>query len=264
MKIQRLYLYLSGKIPLYACAVIICTILYAFCGRTAGISSAETAPAAPETTAQITRVQSDQAVQPTQPTQAPEVPEQPVTFENSVFMGNSSIASLYVYGLASDADFLYRVGLTISSVFTKPTVTGTVPVLDELNGRQYDRVFLMFGQNELGWVYTDIFIDRYAAVIDAVKERQPGARVYVMSIPPVSEEVSLKNTNGINQQRIDEYNARLAELARLKGADYLDASPMLADESGFLPEDASPDGIHLNKTYSEIWMQAIKDQLKGL
>jgi lysophospholipase L1-like esterase len=134
--------------------------------------------------------------------------------------------------------------------------------MDELNHRQYDQIFLMFGQNELGWEYTDIFIDRYAAVIDAVMERQPGARIYVLSIPPVSEKVSLKNANGINQQRIEEYNARLAELARLKNADYVNVSPMLADESGFLPEDASTDGIHLNKTYSKIWLQAIKDQLK--
>ncbi|MDR1204206.1 MAG: GDSL-type esterase/lipase family protein [Peptococcaceae bacterium] len=260
MKIHRFYSYFSGKTSLYACAVVIWAVIYILCGQTVRISGAEAAPPAPDTAAQAALIQPGRPVPPVQP---PVIPAKPASFEKSVFLGNSSIASLYVYGLVSDADFLYRVGLTVNSVFTKPTVTGTVPVMDELDGRQYGQIFLMFGQNELGWVYTDIFIDRYAAVIDAVKERQPGARIYVMSIPPVSEKVSLKNANGVNQPKIDEYNARLAELARLKNAGYLNASPALADKSGFLPEDASTDGVHLNKTYSEIWVQAIKDQLKG-
>jgi hypothetical protein len=195
--------------------------------------------------------------------QAPDDSEKPFGFENTVFLGNSCIESLYTYGLALDADFFYRVGLTVRSVFTKPTVTGDIPVMDELNSREYGAIFLMFGQNELGWEYTDIFIDDYAVAVDAVKERQPGALVYIMSIPPVSENVSRKNTNGVNKQRIDEYNARLAQLAGSKNVRFLDTSPALTDANGFLPETASSDGIHLNKTYSEIWMRAIEEQMRG-
>jgi lysophospholipase L1-like esterase len=257
MNFQRFCPRFSGGISFFARAAVVWTVLYILFSLSATVPGTEAASPAPG--------DSDTAVRadPPPPTQAPEIPEKPVSFEKSVFLGNSSIESLYVYGLALDADFFYRVGLTVSSVFTKPTVSGTVPVVDEVNGRRYDEVFLMFGQNELGWEYTDIFIDRYAGVIDAVRERQPDARIYIMSIPPVSERVSAKNVNGVNQEKVVEYNARLAELARVKGADYLNVAPMLMDERGFLPEDASSDGIHLNKAYSEIWMRAILAQVEA-
>ena len=177
---------------------------------------------------------------------------------NAVFIGNSSLDGLDIYGFIKEADFFYRIGLTVRTVFTQSTPYGTVPIMDELNGRLYDKVFLMFGQNELGWDYTDIFIEEYGKVVDAVKQRMPGAVIYILSLPPVSAAASAKNANGVNEKRIEEYNLRLSELAKAKDITWLDASDALEDERGYLPSDASSDGIHLNKTYSGKWAEAIR------
>lgn len=67
------------------------------------------------------------------------------------------------------------VGLTVRTVFTESVAGSTIPVIDELKAKQYKTVILVFGENELGWVYPEIFKEEYAKVIDAVRERQPSA-----------------------------------------------------------------------------------------
>ena len=96
---------------------------------------------------------------------------------------------LYTYGGAGNADFYYRVGLTVRTVFTKPTAKGSVPVIDELKGKSYGKVLLMFGENELGWSAGSAFVTDYGKVIDAVRQRQPDATIYVQSIFPVTKAV---------------------------------------------------------------------------
>ena len=47
-------------------------------------------------------------------------------------------------------------------------------------------------------------------------------------------------------------------MAKRKGIKYIDLCPILADKSGNLPEEASTDGIHLNKKYCQKWFKCLK------
>lgn len=182
-------------------------------------------------------------------------------FDNTVFVGNSVIDDLDTYNILPNADFFARTGLTVTSVMTKSTVKGSVPVIDELNGKSYDKVFLMFGLNELGWEYPSIFQEDYGKVIDEVRARQPDAEIYVQSLLPVSAEASQKNQNNVNNDRIREYNQLLQELAQEKGVIYLDVASALQDSEGNLPAEASADGIHPNMAYCQRWVDYIRDSL---
>lgn len=182
-------------------------------------------------------------------------------FENTAFIGNSCIGDIYTYGMASGADFFFRVGLSVKTVLTQSMTTGKAPIIDELNNRKYEKVFVMLGENELGWVYPDYFVSDYGKVIEEIRRRQPDAAIYILSILPVSESTSAINRNCINNNRVQEYNALLANLASQTGAVYIDVGASIKDEKGYLPEDASSDGVHPNKKYCEKWVNSLKEQI---
>ncbi len=225
---------------------------------------------------------------------------------HAALLGNSYIDGFVTYDVLPDTDCFYRIGLTVRSVFTKPMLNREIPVIDELaNGKNYDKVFLIFGENELGWtntqafydgygevidavrerqpdatVYiqsifydkvflifgenelgwtnTQAFYDGYGEVIDAVRERQPDATVYIQSILPVSAEVSEKNIDCTNNERILEFNDMLKKLSEEKNAIYLDVASVMMDESGNLPEEAATDGIHPGIEYYKKWADYLK------
>ena len=52
-------------------------------------------------------------------------------FDNTAFVGNSVIDDLDTYNILPNSDFFARTGLTVTSVMTKSTVKGSVPVIDE-------------------------------------------------------------------------------------------------------------------------------------
>ena len=180
--------------------------------------------------------------------------------EGMAFVGNSGISDLYVSGFLPDADYYYKVGLNVRSASDTAMDNGTVPVIDELSDHDYSEIFLLFGQNELGWPAPEVFFEEYAGLIQKAHEYCPNATVYIMSILPMSEEASDRNDNGENQQRADQYNEQLVELAKENDAYFLDFTTDLKGSDGYLPADAAADGVHLNQTYLGRWADMIKDR----
>lgn len=181
------------------------------------------------------------------------------SFDNIAFMGNSRFISLKDYGLVPN---VYPVvGLDVRTVFTKHVSGSDVAVINELDGRSYDAVVLLFGENETGWPNRDYFIKKYAEVIDAVKTKQPDAKIYLHSIIPVSSEASAKNECGCNNKTISEMNAGIKQLAEDNNVDYIDVPQCLLDAQGNLIDGAASDGIHLNKKYSSVWMSYLEKTL---
>lgn len=199
------------------------------------------------------------------PTEEPtESPQNDATlFENSVFIGNSCVDSLFLSGAIDGATYLYRTGMTVSDPFEKSTDTGSIPVMDELEGKNYNRVFLVFGENELGWVNTDLFVQRYKEVIDGVRERLPDAKIYVTGITPVTEDADQRNKFMVNNSRICEFNELLKQIAEDKVATYIDLYTAMVNENGVLPDGLSSDGVHPNAKACEIWAETMTAQLKG-
>ncbi|MGN1008734.1 MAG: GDSL-type esterase/lipase family protein [Butyricicoccus sp.] len=179
---------------------------------------------------------------------------------NAAILGNSYVDGFVTYNVLPDTDCFYRIGLTVRTVFTKTMLGSEIPVIDELaNGKTYDRIFLMFGENELGWPNTQAFYDGYGEVIDAVRERQPEAVIFIQSILPVSAEVSAENIDCTNNEQIVKFNGMLQNLAEEKDAVYLDVASVMADENGCLPDDAATDGIHPGIEYYKKWAEYLKE-----
>ena len=180
-------------------------------------------------------------------------------FENSAFVGNSMLEDLDMFGIIDNADFYAKTGLTVTTVFEEKTVDGTAPIMDEVVAGNYEKVFLMFGLNELGWSYSDVFVEDYGKIIDTLREANPDVEIYVQSLFPVSKERSDKNLYGVTNERIVDYNNMLKELCDEKGVEYVDVYSAMVTEDGVLEDGASPDGVHPNMQYCETWVQYLRD-----
>lgn len=202
---------------------------------------------------------------------ASEVEDQPVKAESqsslvqadlsrAAILGNSYVDGFVTYDVLPETDCFYRIGLTVRTVFTKTMLNHEIPVIDELlNGKTYDRIFLIFGENELGWPNTQAFYDGYGEVVDAVRERQPEAVVFIQSILPVSAEVSAQNIDCTNNEQIVKFNNMLKDLAQEKNAVYLDVASVMSDQNGNLPREAAVDGIHPGIEYYKKWAEYLKE-----
>lgn len=188
------------------------------------------------------------------------VPVDSTWFDDAVFIGDSRTEGLLLNtGLNNAAEYTHK-GLMVDTVFTKPVIhmnDTKVTVMDALKTTQFNKVYIMLGINETGWPYSDVFINKYGKVIDAVKEINPEAQIYVQQILPVSQKVSSTHSY-IKNDKIAEYNVLLQEMAKEKQVYFVAAAEAVAGEDGMLPEDAAVDGIHLKKEYCVKWLEYLE------
>ena len=182
--------------------------------------------------------------------------------DSSVFIGDSRTVGLQNNCDKPKATFLCSVGMHIDTVMTDQNITlsngnaGTV--IDALGERQYGRVYINLGTNELGWPYIDTFKDYYTQLITKIQEIQPDAVIYAESILPVTASRSLQG-DAINNTNVATFNQAISEVAQQTGINYLDCTSAVAGADGTLPEEASSDGIHLMSEYCDKWLNYIID-----
>lgn len=191
--------------------------------------------------------------------QTSDIPKTDINFDSSyAFLGNSIIGDLEAYKVVDDADVYSYVGLNVSSVFDQKLDGHKKSILDEMLSKNYKTIFIMLGTNELGWSYSDIFVDDYSELIDTIKEALPDCKINLISITPITKSQEDLKEDGLNKKRIDEYNQKIKALAAEKKIGYLDVNKYLVDENGYLPENDSPDGCHLQPNISLKFVDAVK------
>ncbi len=181
-------------------------------------------------------------------------------FTDAVFVGDSRTEGLKMYSGLPVGNFFSGVGLSVDKVFTEPLVSlngNLLTVADALRQAEYDKVYIMLGLNELGWVYESVFADDYGRIIDVIRESHPDAVIYVQSIIPVSRWKDGSNDIYTNANVVRLQKA-LCRMCEEKGVNYVNVAECMQDESGFLPGDATPDGVHLTAEYCQIWMDYLR------
>ena len=138
------------------------------------------------------------------------------------------------------------------------TVDGKkISVVEALQKNSFDRIYIMFGINELGWP-VDSFVRSYGNFVQKVKELQPNAKIYVENIFPVTANKS-NQSDIYNNTNIRTFNEKIKAMAQEKGAIYVDLYSMLSDENGNLPKEYSPDGVHLEREYCDKWVRSLME-----
>lgn len=183
-------------------------------------------------------------------------------FADAAFIGDSRTVGLQMNTDKPKASFYASIGLNISTALTDSAITldngnnGTV--MDAMKEKQFGRIYIMFGINELGWPYPDVFEEKYEKLINQIKKVQPNAKIYVQSILPVSYLAA--NTNAVfTNENINDFNKYVKQAAENTDSIYLDVGSHFKDENGSLPVEASTDGIHLIREYCLEWMDYLAD-----
>lgn len=183
-------------------------------------------------------------------------------FADAVFIGDSRTEGLQINTGLTTARFLAAKGLKVDTALKDNVIKlksgskGTV--IDGLKEGTYNRVYLMFGMNELGWPYLDVFTNRYEQLIDEIKKVQPNSTIYIQSIIPVTKEKS-DNDSIYNNENISKFNKAIKDMADENGYIYVDVASAVMNSNSSLPSDASSDGVHLNKEYSQKWLNYLRD-----
>lgn len=175
-------------------------------------------------------------------------------FNKVCFIGDSRTEGLVLYAGIPNINGFYYKGLSVDKLSTDkvisiPGMGSGYTCYEAVMATDFDAYYLMFGVNELGWVYVDKFTEKMSEFIDYIKTVNPDAVIYVQSILPVSLSSSQKS-DVYNQDRVNMYNEELLKMCQERGdVIYLDSAAAVMDEDGYLPEEASTDGIHCDINY---------------
>ena len=191
-------------------------------------------------------------------------------FSDAVFIGDSRTDGLRLYSGIRGADFLAYKSLMIFHVVGNDRVDQkAVPlngvgdkktVLEWLDEKQYAKVYLMFGVNELGYGDDGAFTDAFSRTVDEIRARQPEAVLYIQSLVPIEPEKAHKTNpaSWLNNDNVARYNGLLRQVCADKGVVYVDVAAALVNEDGNLPPEGTTDGIHFTRSWYEKWYACLK------
>ena len=185
-------------------------------------------------------------------------------FDDALFIGDSRVVGLQDYGkMEEHATFYASTGLTIFRLLSAKIVPSEgqykkISVEEALGQRQFGKIYLMVGINELDVGTVERFRETYGETVARIRELQPEAIIYIQSIMKVTEKRSAKG-DYITNQGISDRNDAIKTLADGETIFYLDVNEAVCDESGGMNPDYTTDGVHLKVKYIPLW----KDYLKS-
>ena len=184
-------------------------------------------------------------------------------FQDAAFVGDSRTDGFLIYSGIGCGDNLTSNGLSIFQLAEKKVLKrgeNSYTLLEVLAQKEYGKVYLSLGVNELGIYNDEGFYRAYCSAIDRIRESQPNAVIYIQGLIPLNEDV-IRKTGGQDYLRNDRllvYNELMKQAASEKKVAFLDLNPVFTDETGQLPADASGDGVHLRGTYCKQWLEYLK------
>ena len=164
-------------------------------------------------------------------------------FDDAVFIGDSRTVGMYEYGgLEETSTFYASTGLTVykmfdSAIVSVPGQKKKITVEEALSEKQFAKIYLMIGINEMGTGTVESFMKAYGEAVQHLQELQPDAVIYLQAIMKVTTERS-EQGDYITNEGIEARNAEIAKLADDRKIFFLDVNPLICDEmaSGATPK----------------------------
>ena len=180
-------------------------------------------------------------------------------FDDALFIGDSRTVGLSEYcpPLDERSTFYAKVSLTIYAVMNKQFISrgdSKISVEQALSEKEYGKIYIMLGINEMGTGTTEYFAETYSGVIDRIRELQPNALIFIQGIMHVTEKKS--NTDKyFNNANIDARNEALSQLADNKTVFYMDMNEAVDDGKGNLDSSLTFDDVHLKASSYQLWYE---------
>ena len=247
--------------------VTACVLIYAVCS---GHDNPATVPTNEPTEIPTQEVKPTDTLKPTKPvetkpaeTKAPKPSKDltPVSLNDTLFVGDSRTVGIREYSGLKGADFFCSVGMNVFDVTGESLSVdgvGNVTLSQLLSKKQYSKVYIMLGINEVGYPHSSV-VDKYSKVLDLIKEKQPNASIIIEANLHVSKSRS-DSDKVVNNASINDLNTKLSALADGSKVFYIDANTIFDDASGSLSSDMTSDGTHLYAKYYPTWVEWISTE----
>lgn len=186
-------------------------------------------------------------------------------YGKSVFVGDSIMVGFRNYAMhnkgsfLNSSKFLSAVSYSLRNALREssslhPSYKGAKrPVWESISMMEdVDRVFIMFGMNDISIVGVDKSCENFVDFIGKIKEKKPNIEINVISMTGV---LAGHEGKGLSNKGVDEFNNKMKGLCRNNGWGYCDLAPLLKDENGALASVYCSDKfVHMtNKAYAEAW-----------
>ncbi len=202
----------------------------------------------------------------TPPVTSPPVTDSPITdedrvndpnyFDDALFIGDSRTVGLANYGRITGATYYAKTSKNVKNLFAAGVASETeksgLDLTEFLKKYTFGKIYIMLGINEIGYSY-DWIVKYYKADIEKIRELQPGAVIIIQSNMHVTKAKSDANPKTFNNNRINELNRRLAQLADNETVFYVDICPAFDDSTGAMNPAYTGDGVHLKGKYYALW-----------
>lgn len=182
-------------------------------------------------------------------------------FSDACFIGHSLVMGTKDYSGINNSDYYAINGASTTTILNTTKFPLSTTHTDEsgalvkdtgtlgqaLSQKNYGKVYIMLGVNEIGTgsYHQRNFYNNMSTLISLVRKSQPTAKIYLISLTPVSQKLSESNKS-VNRDNIIAFNGVLKQLCKDKQIYYLNAFDLFADGNGFLPDSLSlNDGLHI-------------------
>ena len=199
------------------------------------------------------------------PKRLPYVPEDPPVeyFEDAALMGDSITYVLMQneekLNILGKPLFIVRGGTSLLGIenrsynFSYQGQAMNVEDIVALCGKT--KLFIMLGQNDLGYRSIEETLASYGVILDRILEKSPGVEIYIQSVVHEWAETDGSNTRNL---KIDEFTPQLIAFAEENGYHYVDIQKYIVDHTGRMADPYSLDDlIHINEPGCAQWMYAL-------
>lgn len=186
-------------------------------------------------------------------------------FEDTLFIGDSRTAGLRQFGYFETADFFATPGLSVYSIpQTKVEVgdLGKIKLEDLLAQREYTKIYVMLGMNELGYRFPQN-VEKYRNFIEDLQDWEPCATLYLCANLHVTSTRS-NNDKFFNNENINKMNLEIQTLAEDKELVFLDINELFDDENGDLDKKIASDDSHVTVENYIVWCDWLVEKMEEL
>ena len=167
-------------------------------------------------------------------------------FDDALFIGDSRTVGLMEYGKLENASFFADSGMSVFSLQNKKVSMpelGKISLEEMLLQKQYGKIYLMLGINELGYKFEGVQ-KKYQETIEYIRSYQSDAVLFLCANLHVTEEQSAKDPiyNNTNVNRVNEMIAGLSDGINCF---YIDVNELFDDENGNLSTEYCSDSFHV-------------------
>ena len=176
-------------------------------------------------------------------------------FDDALFIGDSRTEGLMEYGDLENAVFFADSGMSVFSLESKKLPLperGKVSIEEILLEKQYGKIYLMLGINELGYQF-EVLEKKYQETLAYIREYQSEAVIFLCANLHVAKAQSDKDAiyNNANVNRVNEMIAGLADGQMIF---YIDVNELFDDENGNLSEEHCADSFHVFAKDYKTWV----------